>query len=207
MNNKRGFIFLGFLIALFAVVLQFYLILLNANRTGISYLSETFRFFSYMTIWTNILVTICLGSLSVFPKTRVGELFSKPSIHAATFVYIVIVGVSYHFLLSHIWKPTGWPYIADILLHYVVPLVYSIYWIFMAEKISMPFDRAIRWLIYPAVYFVFTLARGVIVNTYPYPFIDVNELGYQAVFINGLFLLVAYLVLGLITIAISRRKK
>lgn len=205
MTIKKALALVGFLCASFAVTLQFYLILFAAHRDGISYVSETIRFLSYMTIWTNILVAFCLGSVAVFPGTRLGAFFSRPTLHAATFVYIVVVGVSYHFLLSHIWEPAGWQYVADVLLHYGVPVLFVIYWLFVAEKIAIPYDRAIRWLFYPAVYFVYALARGVMVNEYPYPFIDVNELGYQSVFINSLFLLVAYLVLALITITIARR--
>lgn len=205
MNLKKTFALAGFLCASFAVTLQFYLILFAAHRDGASYVSESIRFLSYMTIWTNILVAFCFGSVAVFPGTRLGAFFNRPSLHAATFVYIIVVGVSYLFLLSHIWEPQGWQYVADVLLHYAVPVLFVVYWLFLAEKVLVPFDRAIRWLFYPAVYFVYALARGVIVNEYPYPFIDVNELGYQAVFINSLFLLVAYLVLALITITISRK--
>lgn len=205
MNFKKALSLLGFLCASFAVVLQFYLVLFSAHRNELSYLAETIRFLSYMTIWTNILVAFCFGSIAVFLGTRLGLFFNRPSLHAATFVYIVVVGVSYHFLLSHIWEPAGWQYIADVLLHYAVPVLFFVYWLFLAEKALIPYDRAVRWLFYPAVYFVYALARGVIVNEYPYPFIDVNELGYQAVFVNSLFLLVAYLILSLITITISRK--
>jgi hypothetical protein len=48
------------------------------------------------------------------------------------------------------------------------------------------------WLVYPLAWFVYTLARGAIVDWYPYPFVDVSELGYQAVLARAVALGVGF---------------
>jgi hypothetical protein len=196
---------LGFLVGSFALTLQLYLILSNAHRDQISYFSETIRFFSYMTIWTNILVTLCFASISLFSKSTWASFFSTPSVQAATFIYILVVGVTYHFLLANIWSPTGLQYVADVLLHYGVPLLYILFWIFLLEKKYLSYTSALTWLIYPFTYFVYSLFRGMITKTYPYPFVDVNELGYTKVFQTSFVLLIVYLLLGFITVFASRQ--
>jgi hypothetical protein len=201
---KKSVSVLGFSIGAFALTLQLYLILSNAYRDQVSYKSEVIRFFSYMTIWTNILVTLCFGCIVIFPKTKWGSYFSKPEVQAAAFIYILVVGVAYHFLLANIWNPTGLQYLADVLLHYGVPMLYILFWIFLAEKKFLSYTYSFAWLIYPFVYFIYSLVRGEITNAYPYPFVDVNELGYSVVFLASLILLVVYWGLGMFTVWISR---
>jgi hypothetical protein len=196
---------LGFAVGVFALTLQLYLILSNAYRDQVSYVSEVIRFFSYMTIWTNIFVTLCFGSIAIFRKTKWGSYFSQPFVQAAAFIYILVVGVAYHFLLAKIWSPTGLQYMADILLHYGVPALYILFWIFLAEKKFLNYKYSFIWLIYPFVYFIYSLIRGEITSAYPYPFVDVNALGYSKVFANSLGLLVVYTLFGFLTILFSRQ--
>jgi hypothetical protein len=189
-------------VAAFALILQFYLIVTKALADNLNVLSEVWRFFSYMTIWSNILVALCFASLVFVGKL---SFFKRPAVQAGTFIYILVVGVAYHFLLAHIWSPTGLQYVADVLLHYAVPIIYCFYWLTMADKTKLAYSYSFTWLIYPFVYFVYALLRGLMVNTYPYPFIDVTALGYSKVFINSFFLLIVYVLLGLVTIALSRK--
>ena len=44
---------------------------------------------------------------------------------------------------------------------------------------------AVAWLAYPGVYLVYILARGAVSGLYPYPFVDVNVLGYAGVLDPG----------------------
>jgi hypothetical protein len=190
---------LGFAIGAFALTLQLYLILSNAYRDQVSYISEVIRFFSYMTIWANILVALCYASIT-FSKVKWLSFFSKSSVQAATFIYILVVGVTYHFLLADIWSPTGLQYLADVLLHYGVPILYALFWIFLAEKKSHAYSTAFTWLIFPFLYFLYSLFRGMITNNYPYPFVDVTVLGYPTVLQTSLVLLLIYFGLGMITV-------
>jgi len=62
------------------------------------------------------------------------------------------------------------------------------------------------WLAYPFAYLVYTMVRGRIVGTYPYPFLDVTALGYGHVLADAFGLMVVFLGIGLLIIALSRRR-
>jgi hypothetical protein len=60
------------------------------------------------------------------------------------------------------------------------------------------------WVIYPLVYFAYSLLRGHVLAVYPYPFIDVEKLGYPQVFINAGGLLAGFVLIALLLIGWDR---
>ena len=120
----------------FALVLQLYLIIKRVPVTGKTYSSEIIRYFSYMTIWTNILVTLTFAIPLIAKNSRLAKFLSSPLMQTGTMLFITIVGLVYHFLLAHIWSPTGLQKVADVSLHYIVPVLYIIYWIFFIHENS-----------------------------------------------------------------------
>ncbi|MES1159399.1 MAG: Pr6Pr family membrane protein, partial [Bacteroidota bacterium] len=107
-----------------AVVLQFYLILLNRDA---SVVETVVRFFSFFTILTNILVALCCTSLLAGSAGRRGQesrFFSKPSTLTATAVYITIVGLVYNIVLRILWEPQGLQLWVDEWLHSVIPSLF-----------------------------------------------------------------------------------
>jgi hypothetical protein len=59
--------------------------------------------------------------------------------------------------------------------------------------------------VYPAVYLVYILARGAVSRVYPYPFVDVNVLGYGGVLVRAAMFLLVFLGMGLIVVTVGRR--
>ena len=203
-NLKLAYQLLGGLFGCFALVLQLYLIIKRVPESGQSYFSETVRFFSYMTIWTNILVTLTLIVPLIAKNSKLAKFLSSPIMETGTMLYITVVGISYHFLLSHIWAPTGLQKVADVSLHYVVPAIYIVYWFLFIKKGEQQYSNSYKWMLYPLIYIIYALIHGAIVNAYSYPFIDVNEHGYGIVMRNSLFLAVGYFLLGVILIFIDK---
>jgi len=199
--------FIGAITGVFAIALQLFLILINVSDSTPGYLEEIIRFISYMTIQVNIMIALRFITSLAFIDSAVGKFLAKPSAQTALFVYIFVVGISYHFLLADIWNPIGWQYVADKLLHYTMPIIYCLYWIIFGDKRLQPVANVFVWLLYPVTYFVYSLCRGMISNFYPYPFIDANELGYGLVFRNGVGLLICYLILGLILLFMNNRSR
>jgi hypothetical protein len=93
--------------------------------------------------------------------------------------------LAYNLLLRHLWQPEGWQFVADELLHDMVPVLYIAYWWRCVPKGSLRLGHIGLWMIYPLVYFAYVLLRGDLLAAYPYPFIDVASLGYPQVFINA----------------------
>ena len=65
-------------------------------------------------------------------------------------------------------------------------------------------EGVLPWLLYPALYCVYSLIRGAFVDWYPYPFIDPLQLGYPRVFLNIAGLILLFIVMSLLYVAIGR---
>ena len=51
---------------------------------------------------------------------------------------------------------------------------------------------------------MYVLARGAVSGLYPYPFMDVNVLGYGGVFVHAAVFLLVFLGMGLLVVAVGR---
>ena len=112
-----------------------------------------------------------------FPAQRIGR---APNLLSAATLYIATVGVTYTLLLSHLFSFEGLPWLADRLLHYVIPLAFVAYWMIFVPKGTLRWTAPLVWLIYPLAYLAVSLVRGAHSGWYPYPFINVATLGYRA---------------------------
>jgi len=186
----------GALLAWFALVLQLYLVIVQ-SPPALAMLGEVIAYFSFFTILTNLLVAL------VFTAIAMRRVLS-PSVQGGTAVYIAIVGIVYQLLLRQLWNPRGAQLLCDMLLHAVIPLGYVVYWLIFAPRAGLRWMDAVVWLVYPGVYLVYVLARGAVSGLYPYPFVDVNVLGYGGVLARAVVLMAVFLGMGLLLVAVSR---
>jgi hypothetical protein len=193
---------IGALAGWFALALQLYLMLVKVPGQGMAVVRTVATFFSFFTVLTNLLVALVLTSIAMRPAGA--GFFRRPSVQAGAVVYIAIVGISYHRLLRQLWNPQGGQLVADILLHSVMPAAYLLYWFFYGPRTGLQWKDAVAWLVYPGVYLVYSLARGAAIGVYPYPFVDVNLLGYGGVFLRAAIFLIAFLGMGLLIVAVGR---
>ncbi|MFZ1071247.1 MAG: Pr6Pr family membrane protein [Methyloceanibacter sp.] len=189
-------------VAWFALVLQY---TLTVTKPGAPFLEATVRYFSFFTIITNVLVALALTLPWLAPESRAGQFFDRPSVRTAILAYIIIVAVIYHYLLAKLWNPQGWQLIADTIEHVVTPALYVIDWVLFVPKGTVKWKSAVVWLGYPLVYAAYSLIHGAVTGFYPYPFINVSNLGYDKVLINMAVLVLVFLGLGLALIGIDRR--
>lgn len=188
----------------FTLALQLYLILVHSPARGVAMLGAVITFFSFFTILTNLLVALVFTAALFRPGPGWMEFFRRPPVQAGTAVYIAIVGIVYQLLLRQLWNPQGAQWVADVLLHSMIPAGYVLYWLLFAPRSELRWKDAVAWLVYPGVYLVYILARGAVSGLYPYPFVDVNVLGYAGVLTRaGIFLLV-FLGGGLLVVAVGR---
>jgi hypothetical protein len=192
---------IGAIISWLAVILQLYLIILNKTES----VPETIiRFISYFTILTNILVAICFTSVMNF-RRHITKFFSSANIHSAVCVYIVVVGLVYNLILRQLWAPTGLQQIVDELLHSFIPLLFLFHWLAFVSKTNLQWKLVLFWLLYPLLYLFFIMIRGTFSGFYPYPFIDVSNLGYEKVLLNSFFLCLAFSVSSVLLIAVAKQ--
>jgi hypothetical protein len=205
-QTARWSLFAVGLLTWIGLVLQFYLSLQLYLANGRSVLGAIFFFFSFFTILTNSLIAFETILTLITPKSWAGAFFSSPAVRTGTAIYIAVVGIVYSLVLRELWNPEGAQKLADLVLHDLVPILYVAWWFFFVPKNGLRWKHAVWWLAYPFAYLVYTMVRGRIVGTYPYPFLDVSALGYWRVLANAMVLLVIFLGLGASIIVISRRR-
>lgn len=192
------------LIAWFAIILQFSISLPVYEHDGKSAFDGFITVLSYFTIQSNILVAVCSTGILLAPESKAGRFLGNISFQTAVELYILIVGLTYNTVLRSIWKPEGWFIVANELLHVVVPVLFTVYWLFIVPKGALRWSSMRNWLIYPLVYLVYTIVRGVFVNWYPYPFLDVSRLGYGGVIVNSIMMTIIISFIALVLTGIDR---
>jgi len=196
-NMKRILAFVFALLGWFAPIAQYYIMLKNSV---LDFDEMTIRFFSYFTILTNLLVAVYF-TRQAFRKP---ESDTKSGLLTAITVYIVIVGMVYQVALRATWNPTGLQRIVDELLHSIIPVLVILYWYLYENKKNLQYKQMVLWAVYPLFYLFYILIRGSFSQFYPYPFVNVNELGYPKVFINAFFILVFFLIFSFLLIKIGK---
>jgi hypothetical protein len=173
---------------------------------GLSVIEGIERVSSYLTNLTILAVAISFTCVAVRAHSVPGRFFRKPPVLTAVVVYIVFVGVAYNSLLRHLWTPSGYRALLNELLHTVIPLLCAFYWLLFVPRFQLLMRDCLLWLVYPLCYLLMTLWRGSETDFYPYPFIDVSELGYERVLLNTVLLLLGFGVLMGVFIAINHRR-
>lgn len=186
--------------------IQLYLIFFARLSVGASLLGGLVSFFSYFTVITNTLVAVVLTCVVTHRESAARRWFLQPWVSSGIAVSIAVVGLAYSILLRHLWHPQGWQFIADELLHDVMPLLFLAYWWVCVPKGTLRLIHLPLWLIYPLVYFAYALLRGHLLGAYAYPFIDVALLGYPQVFVNAGGILAGFVLIALLVIGIDHWK-
>lgn len=194
-------------LAWLGVLLQLYLSLHSAIANGKGFAGGLVSYFGSFTILTNCLVCISLTMPLIAPASAAGRFFARSDVTAGVATSIVFVGLAYYFLLRNVWNPQGLNLIANDLLHYITPMLFLAYWWFYFPKGALRWSYPFIWGLYPTVYLIYALARGSIIGSYPYGFIDPSVIGYQRTMANAVGLLVAFIGIGLILTALGRLQR
>ena len=192
----KVFRILGGLLGWFALALQYGLVMagdfnIGAFNTGA--FTRTVNFFSYFTILTNILAALALTLPIIAPQSAFGQFFSRPTVRTAITAYIIIVMAVVYFILRHLTNLQGWDLVADVILHYVMPILFVIDWLFFVPKETLKPKDTFGWLTYPIAYLVWIFIHGAYAGFYPYPFLNNSELGIACVLLNEAGLLIVFL--------------
>jgi hypothetical protein len=199
MDRKKILFAFVALLCWLTIAMQLYL---NFLITKQSIVETLIRFFSYFTILTNGIVALCFTSLAL-PDDKLA-FFKRPTTLAAAAAYIMVVSAVYNLILRYQWNPQGINKLVDQLLHTLIPIGFVLFWLFAVSKSKLEWRLILSWLLYPAAYLVYTLVRGYFTDYYPYPFINVAELGYGTSLVNVFYVLLAFVVFFSVIIGIGR---
>ncbi|MDN7181433.1 Pr6Pr family membrane protein [Caballeronia sp. SEWSISQ10-4 2] len=173
---------------------------------GLSVFDGIERLSSYLTNLTVFAVALSFSCVAALGRSPVGRFFCKPPVVTAVVVYIVFVGLAYNLLLRHLWTPSGYRAVLNECLHTVLPVLSVIYWVLFVPRFHLSLRQCLLWLAYPLGYLCITLWRGSTSDFYPYPFIDVGELGYPHVLLNATLLVLAFITLMGLFITLNHRR-
>jgi hypothetical protein len=163
----------GFL-ALFAIVMQLTRTIQNGNSVT--------NFFSFFTIESNFLAAFVLLVVGFGALMGARARRSFAFIRGAATLYMVITGIVFALLLAGLEQrlQVTIPWV-NIVLHYIMPVVLLVDWLLFPPKFRFLFVQTLGWLIFPLVYLIYTLIRGSFTAWYPYPFLDVSQVGWASV--------------------------
>ena len=187
-----------------ALAIQLELVLFARWQSGASLVGGLVSYFSYFTILTNTLAAIVLTYAADTRPSSGRAFFLQPWVASGIAVSIIVVGAAYSLLLRQLWQPEGLQWLANEVLHDVMPVLYALYWWFYVPKGVLRWSHVGLWMLYPLVYFAYILLRGHLLGVYPYPFVDVEKLGYAQTFINASGILAGFVAVALLVVAVDR---
>lgn len=201
---QSGLIRLAAVLGWLGLSIQMYLVLYGRWSVEASLLGGLVSYFSFFTVLTNTLAAAVLTCAVTSRQSRGRRWLLQPWVSSCIAVSIAVVGLAYNLLLRHLWHPQGWQFVADELLHDIMPLVFLLYWWRCVPKGTLHLGHIGLWVIYPLLYFAYVLLRGHSLGWYPYPFIDVDTLGYAEVFINAAGVLLGFVLMALLVVGMDR---
>ncbi|MES2876587.1 MAG: Pr6Pr family membrane protein [Patescibacteria group bacterium] len=151
------------------------------------------NYFSFFTILSTLFTSIIL--LFVTFKKDV------PLLRGGATLFMLITGIIYFLLLRNEPIEIAW---VNAVFHYILPAMLLIDWLLNPPVSKISFSKAFLWLLFPALFFAYSLTRGFFSNWYPYPFMNVAEIGYAQTFINAVFVGLGMASLVLLVNAVHR---
>jgi len=190
-------------VAWFALAVQLVLTLRLKLEQGGTLLDGLAIYLGYFTVLTNLFIATIATALWRRPRLEGSRRIV--ALTGCASVSIVLVGIAYHLLLRHVWDPQGAQWLADVLLHYAVPVLALVHWLLWRPAVRLGWAVIGLWCLSPTAYLVVALLRGGATGWYPYPFLNVDALGWSGVGVAVAGLLAGFLSLAALAMGWHRR--
>lgn len=201
----RSWHLLTLTVAVVALLLQLALILRGDNildsTAAAGRLEQTRRYFSYFTIQSNFLVAV---SMVLVVRNRIDAPLFRV-VRLASLIGITVTGLVAAVALPPSPNYTTGSLICDRLLHIVVPTLTFVGWVAFGPRGRVGREDLLPTLAWPVTWLACTLALGPFVGWYPYPFLDVDRIGYGSTLLNCALVAVLFLALGALALWADRR--
>ncbi|MEN9753282.1 MAG: hypothetical protein RL670_973 [Actinomycetota bacterium] len=138
------------------------------------------EYFSYFTIQTSLIavVTLAVGGWFAWNGRHETRVLNIVRLSSTTFT--VVVTLVYNLLLRGLPNLPedgnyDWPVVPNEILHVWAAIILLVDWMLSSRRINLRF-RAIFWvLVFPLAWLVYSIIRGLIIDWWPYWFINPNE--------------------------------
>lgn len=197
---------LNFLIVLFVILvvgIETHTYWLNQLRPWqpASPIGRIIFYYSFFTVLSNIMLALSCLILTFKPNCS-NLLFNVIRLNGL--VGVLITMIVYNLMLRGIHRPpTVLLQFANESLHVVIPLLGLISWLIYGPFYRMQFKVIVYAFLTLLTYGVYIFMRGYYTNLYPYPFINVNRVGYENAFIAVIAIAVLFICLVLLLKAVE----
>ncbi|WP_296478948.1 Pr6Pr family membrane protein [Roseinatronobacter sp.] len=174
-------------------------VMLNLGQHGVGLGLTLWALAGFFTILTNALMAATMLTIAI-----TGQRLSFGWMTMVT-MSMIVVGVIYHALLAQLFNFSGLNWWTDQAFHTILPAVMLWFWLMETTRHDPRGGQPLWWLIWPAGYAVYAMSRGALTGWYPYPFLNVDQLGLGAVAMNMAAMVVGFAVLGYALNAIGQR--
>lgn len=156
----------------------------------------------FFTILTNLAAGLVFARLAWRGPRAV-----SPVVQGGVMLAIVLVGLVYNLVLEPVPQSNWWSALGDDLHHLWVPLAVPLWWLAFAPHGTLSWRDPLLWALYPLAYSAYAVARSQIEGTgVPYFFMDGAALGWPRALANMAAIAFAFILAGLVAVAIDRRK-
>lgn len=162
------------------------------------------EYFSYFTIQTSLIAIVTLMVGGWFAWTGRTETRVLNIVRLCTVTFTVVVTLVYNLLLRGMADDPAdggyvWPVLPNEILHVWAAIFMLIDWMLSSRRINLRI-RTIFWvMVFPLIWLAYSIVRGLIVNWWPYWFINPNE----PAGITGMLTYIVGIMLFLLTVAIA----
>ena len=119
-----------------------------------------------------------------------------PSVRFVITIMILVTLIIYNTLLGNLFDPSYWR-VRNVIMHLVGPLMVVIDFLMFNPRNNLKWRVILDSLVLPYLYVIITLIIGLFTSSYPYFFLDVNNIGYSGVLGWVFILTLGFLVLSL----------
>ncbi len=130
-----------------------------AHTVGLKPPGSVANFFSFFTIEANIIAVVVFVIGAIPGREPDSRWYDLARGAAAT--YMSVTGVVYAVLLSDlpVAADSTIPWVNEV-LHYLMPLVVFLDWLFVPPKYVIRFRESLTWAAFPLLYAIYSLIRG-----------------------------------------------
>jgi hypothetical protein len=189
-----------------AIVFRLVFAALSLTAVGVQFFAVTIpnghsivNFFCYFTNLSNIMISIVfIVSAARLISARKDPSDTDVAIRGGVVVYIAFVGIVFNTILADTDLGQLIPWV-NVIVHMIIPIAGVVDWVVWAPRRQLSFRIVLWWMIWPAAYAIFSVARGAVDGFYPYPFFNPSVSGgYGGVALWCVVLVVAFFVLAVL---------
>ena len=153
----------------------------------------------YFTNLTGILAVIIFSAFALEKR----QVATQSALGGVT-VAMILVGIGSYWLQGGSLEIGSERGVANAILHLGVPIAVVIFWLELAPKGGLTIRDPFLWIIYPLVYFDYSLLRGAAESDFAYRFLNGVEVGWDRTFWTALLILLSFLDAGFALVWVDR---